>query len=103
MYRYSLKWGTTGSSNWMFDCAQITRAYRKRALKCHPDKNPGDQKAADLFQKLSQAYDILLDAAARAAYDSWLKAKQAAKQRNAELSAKRRKMKESEWVQCHCW
>ena len=82
----------------MLGCAyltcQITKAYRKKSLKYHPDKNPGDKKAADMFQKLAQAYKLLTDGPARAAYDVWLKAKDAAKQRNKDLSAKRRKLKE---------
>lgn len=44
---------------------QITSGYRKKALKYHPDKNPDDPRAADLFQKLSKAYNILTDPAAK--------------------------------------
>ncbi len=73
----------------------ITSAYRKKARKCHPDKNPDDPKAAEMFHKLSTALSILLDPAGKAAYDKWLKARHAAKRRHQELSAKRRKMKEA--------
>ena len=44
---------------------QITSAYRKKALKYHPDKNPDDPSAAERFQKLSKAYNILSDPAAK--------------------------------------
>ena len=73
---------------------EITRAYRKKALKCHPDKNPNNPKAAEQFQKLSKALNFLTDPAAKAAYDKWLRAKDAAKRRHTELNAKRRKLKE---------
>ena len=43
--------------------------YRKKALKCHPDKNPDDPNAANTFHVLSKALEILTDAPARAAYD----------------------------------
>lgn len=72
----------------------ITSAYRRKARKCHPDKNPDDPKAAELFHKLSTALSILLDPAGKAAYDKWLKARHAAKLRHQELSAKRKKLKE---------
>lgn len=74
---------------------EITRGYRKKALQCHPDKNPDDPNAAELFQKLSKAYHILCDPAAKSAYDKWLSAKQAAKRRHEELNSKRKKLKES--------
>lgn len=48
---------------------QIKKAYRQRALSCHPDKNPDNPKAAELFHQLSQALEVLTDAAAKAAYD----------------------------------
>lgn len=48
----------------------IKKAYYKRALKLHPDKNPGDQQKADEFQKVSEAYQVLQDATMRARYDA---------------------------------
>lgn len=47
----------------------IKRSYRKLAVKFHPDKNPGDPSAEDKFKELGEAYDILMDAERRAAYD----------------------------------
>ena len=73
---------------------EIVKAYRKRALKCHPDKNPDDPNAANLFHKLSQALELLTDPAARAAYDKAQKAKKAAQKRHKELDSKRQKLKE---------
>ena len=43
--------------------------FRKKALKCHPDKNPDDPKAAEAFHLLSKALEILTDTPARTAYD----------------------------------
>ncbi|XP_029847028.3 dnaJ homolog subfamily C member 17 [Ixodes scapularis] len=76
------------------DEKEIKSAYRKKALTCHPDKNPDNPKAAELFQELSRALEILTDKEARAAYDKVLKARQAAKLRNLVLDSKRRKLKE---------
>uniref|UniRef100_A0A2R5LDQ6 DnaJ homolog subfamily C member 17 n=1 Tax=Ornithodoros turicata TaxID=34597 RepID=A0A2R5LDQ6_9ACAR len=76
------------------DEKEIKSAYRKKALTCHPDKNPDNPRAAELFQELSRALEILTDTEARAAYDKVLKAREAAKVRNRELDAKRRKLKE---------
>ncbi len=45
--------------------SQITSAYRKKALKYHPDKNPDDPSAAERFQRLSKAYNVLSDPAAK--------------------------------------
>lgn len=73
---------------------QIKKAYRKKALQCHPDKNPDDPKAAEAFHELSRALEILTDSAARSAYDRVLKAKVAAKLRHKELDSKRQKLKE---------
>ncbi|ODN00999.1 DnaJ subfamily C member 17 [Orchesella cincta] len=72
----------------------IKKAYRKKALKCHPDKNPDNPKAAELFHELSEALGILTDVKAREAYDRTLKAKEQAKERHRELDAKRKKLKE---------
>ena len=48
---------------------EIKRAYRKLAVKFHPDKNPDDPHAEEKFKELGEAYDILMDADKRAAYD----------------------------------
>lgn len=48
---------------------QIKSAYRKAALRYHPDKNPGDKSAEELFKKASEAYSVLGDPAKRDQYD----------------------------------
>src|SRR5881398_247655 len=48
---------------------EIKRAYRKLAIKFHPDKNPNDLHAEEKFKELGEAYDVLIDADKRAAYD----------------------------------
>ena len=73
---------------------EITKAYRKKALKCHPDKNPDNPKAAELFHQLSEALAVLTDEEARKAYDNLLKAKKANELRNRQLDAKRKKLKD---------
>ncbi|TWW72229.1 DnaJ -like protein subfamily C member 17 [Takifugu flavidus] len=72
---------------------QIKKAYRQKALECHPDKNPDNPKAAELFHQLSQALDVLTDAAAKAAYDKTCAAKKRAEERDRELDDKRKKFK----------
>ncbi|XP_012265289.2 dnaJ homolog subfamily C member 17 isoform X3 [Athalia rosae] len=73
---------------------EIKTAYRKTALSCHPDKNPDNPKAAELFHQLSSALEILTDESARAAYDKVLNAKHQAKLRTKQLDSKRKKLKE---------
>ncbi|XP_077055476.1 dnaJ homolog subfamily C member 17-like [Siphateles boraxobius] len=72
---------------------QIKKAYRQKALSCHPDKNPDNPKAAELFHQLSQALEVLTDAAAKAAYDKIRTAKKQAEERNRKLDDKRKKIK----------
>ena len=48
---------------------ELKSAYRKQALKYHPDRNPGDHTAEEKFKQASEAYQVLSDADKRAAYD----------------------------------
>ena len=48
---------------------ELKRAYRKLAMKHHPDRNPGDKSAEQKFKEINEAYDILKDDQKRAAYD----------------------------------
>lgn len=49
---------------------EIKKAYRKRALKYHPDKNPDDKKAEEMFKEISAAYYALGDEKRRKEYDN---------------------------------
>src|SRR3954465_14567882 len=49
----------------------IKKAYRKLAMKHHPDRNPDDKSAEEKFKEAKEAYEILTDARKRAAYDQF--------------------------------
>jgi molecular chaperone DnaJ len=53
------------------DDQELKSAYRKLALKYHPDRNPGDHASEEKFKEASEAYQVLCDADKRAAYDRY--------------------------------
>ena len=53
---------------------QIRKAYRRLALRYHPDRNPGDPGAEERFKEIAEAYGVLIDPAKRTQYDQWLRA-----------------------------
>jgi len=51
------------------DDGAIKKAYRRLAMKYHPDRNPGDQEAEEHFKECKEAYEVLSDSSKRTAYD----------------------------------
>ena len=50
---------------------KIKKAYRKMAIKFHPDKNPGDKEAEEKFKEAAEAYEVLSDDNKKARYDQY--------------------------------
>ena len=51
---------------------EIKKAYRKKAIQFHPDKNPGDKQAEENFKEAAEAYDVLSDPQKRQRYDQFV-------------------------------
>lgn len=51
--------------------AEVKKAYRRLAMKFHPDRNPGDQEAEERFKEAKEAYEVLADQQKRAVYDQY--------------------------------
>ncbi|CAF3356843.1 unnamed protein product [Rotaria socialis] len=73
---------------------ELTTAFRRKALECHPDKFPDDLGKRDLFLLIRKALELLTDTQARQAYDACRKQKKIQQERLSQMDDKRKKFKE---------
>ncbi|XP_018014847.1 dnaJ homolog subfamily C member 17 [Hyalella azteca] len=73
--------------------AEVKKSFRKKALSCHPDKNPDNPAAAAEFDRLKKILEVLLDPSTRAAYDKVLRGRKLAAVRARQTSAQNQKLK----------
>uniref|UniRef100_A0A2K6CPE3 DnaJ homolog subfamily C member 17 n=1 Tax=Macaca nemestrina TaxID=9545 RepID=A0A2K6CPE3_MACNE len=73
---------------------EVKKAYRQKALSCHPDKNPDNPRAAELFPQLSRALEVLTDATARVTYDKVRKARKQAAETTQKLNDRRKRVRD---------
>ncbi|CAF1059209.1 unnamed protein product [Adineta ricciae] len=73
---------------------ELTTAFRKKALKCHPDKFPGDDEKKEQFLLIKRALELLADKQARLAYDASRRQQKVHQERLSNMDAKRKKFKE---------
>lgn len=76
------------------DETAINSNYRKRAREAHPDKNPDNPRAEELFNAIKNAHEALLDTGLRAEFESRMAARMASEARAKEMDAGRRKLRE---------
>jgi DnaJ-class molecular chaperone len=75
----------------------VRRAYRRQAQRCHPDKAPGDARAADRMARLNEAYAVLSHPQRRASYDQWMSARHARTRAEQALDAARPSRFSASW------
>ncbi|KAK8794742.1 hypothetical protein WA158_001723 [Blastocystis sp. Blastoise] len=71
---------------------EISKAYRKMAMSCHPDKHPDDPTADTRFDALTKAKDILIDPIKRSEYDRKLKSRLQMKEKREKMNKEQREM-----------
>jgi DnaJ family protein C protein 17 len=73
---------------------ELTTAFRKKALKCHPDKYPDDNEKKELFLLIKKSLELLIDEKARNAYDANRKQKKIQQERLSQMDDNRKKFRQ---------